>query len=131
MAEPMAIGRAFTQAFAAAARSGVLLMQVCEDCGATNPYVVTEVCHRCGGIGLHATPSRGAGEIVSWTDVRRPSDASLRRRVVLIDLDEGVRVLGIADDGWQITIGERVEFTGREPQGGALVFGRPKPAEAS
>jgi uncharacterized OB-fold protein len=114
----------FTEAFLAAARLGELLVQVCQTCTASNSYATTNVCHRCGSVDLIARRSPGVGSVVSWTEVNRPSDGNGKRTVVLVELDEGVRVLGLTDGTWRVSITDRVAFVHSGDETGALIFRR-------
>lgn len=114
----------FTEAFLQAAASGELLVQVCNDCAAVNSYATTDVCHRCGGVDLVTTRSAGRGAVVSMTRVHRPADGYGERTVILVELDEGVRVLGLADATSPVAISDRVVFLHSWAPTGALVFRR-------
>jgi uncharacterized OB-fold protein len=79
--------------------------QRCEDCGAAiHPHRVT--CPVCGSRRLHEERSAGAGVVYSTTTVHARDGT---RNVVLVDLDEGFRVMseivGMAPEGVAIGMG--------------------------
>jgi uncharacterized protein len=79
------------------AERGRLAFQTCRTCGARIWYLRT-VCPECLGVDLEVTAASGAGTIHSFTTLYRaghPSRAEdVPYTVVLVDLDEGVRVIG-------------------------------------
>lgn len=81
--------------------------QRCEDCGAAiHPHRVT--CPVCGSRRLRDEHSAGAGVVYSTTTVHAREGA---RNVVLVDLDEGFRVMsavvGMAPDDVRIGMAVR------------------------
>ena len=89
--------------------AGRFLIQHCGGCD-RHIYYPREVCPHCGSDALHLVPPRGTGTVYATTTVRRKADAGGDYNVVLIDLDEGVRLMsrveGVAPA--EVTIGQRV-----------------------
>lgn len=89
--------------------AGRFLIQHCGGCD-HHIYYPREVCPHCGSDALHLVPPRGTGTVYATTTVRRKADAGGDYNVVLIDLDEGVRLMsrveGVAPA--EVTIGQRV-----------------------
>jgi uncharacterized OB-fold protein len=90
--------------------AGRFLIQHCSGCD-RHIYYPREVCPHCGGDALHLVPPRGTGSVYATTTVRRKADAGGDYNVVLIDLDEGVRLMsrveGVASA--DVAIGQRVK----------------------
>ncbi|MBF8184579.1 OB-fold domain-containing protein [Nonomuraea sp. K274] len=78
-------------------RAHDLGIQVCAGCAARFAYPRT-VCPRCLGTELRLDSSSGRGSVYSFTTIHRPAAAwradDVPYTVALVDLDEGVRVLG-------------------------------------
>lgn len=91
---------------------GRLLMQWCAACGA-HQFYPRHVCSRCWGPVEWAAAS-GRGIVYSFTIVHRPPAGFEERApyaVVLVDLEEGVRVMaGLACDPDRVEIGMPVEM---------------------
>lgn len=121
----LAVGRSsdIVPAFWEAARGGTLLLQRCVSCSRLNPFTVTQLCHHCGATDLDLVPSDGRGTVLSLTRVAMPSDAGPERIVVLVELDEGIRVPGVGEGGDALSIDDRVRFGGLDACG-ALAFER-------
>lgn len=89
--------------------AGRFLIQHCGGCD-RHIYYPREVCPHCGSDALHLVPPLGTGTVYATTTVRRKADAGGDYNVVLIDLDEGVRLMsrveGVAPG--DVTIGQRV-----------------------
>lgn len=84
--------------------------QRCEDCGAAiHPRRVT--CPVCGSRRLAGARSAGVGVVYATTTVHAREG---ERNVVLVDLDEGFRVMsevtGMASDDVRIGMGVRAEL---------------------
>jgi uncharacterized protein len=74
----------------------VLLVRRCDACG-QRWYLPRDACPRCGGVAISAEPSAGRGVVVAATTVHRTTSsepASGPIGIALVDLDEGVRVMG-------------------------------------
>ena len=98
-----------SQPYVDALARGELVCQVCERCGAAQ-RLARFACTRCGHTGLAWKTAAGTGVVWAVTVVERapaPEFASLvPYALVLVDLDEGARVMGHAPIGTRI--GERV-----------------------
>ncbi|MFF1876624.1 Zn-ribbon domain-containing OB-fold protein [Leifsonia sp. NPDC058230] len=92
---------------------GRVVFQVCDDCGSAVWYLRT-VCPFCMSAALREHTAVGTGTIHSLTTLHRAGNAArvgdLPYTVALVDLDEGVRVIGdLADaDNGPLAIGDRV-----------------------
>lgn len=88
---------------------GVLRYQCCTACGAAQT-LARYACTRCGGTALIWRDAAGTGTVYSATVVMRaPSDAFralVPYTLVLVDLDEGPRLMAHAEAG--VRIGDRV-----------------------
>jgi uncharacterized OB-fold protein len=113
-----------------AARRGVLLLQRCGSCGRHQHYP-RPFCLGCGSDDVGWVEAGGGGTVYSLTTVRLAVLARLEPPydVALVDLDEGVRLLGRVV-GARVGIGDRVvvgwETAEDRP---VLVFGK-APEEA-
>lgn len=107
---------------------GRLMLQRCTGC-ARSIFYPRVVCPHCGGASLEWQPSPGTGTVYSTTVVaRRPADGG-PYNVVLVDLDEGVRMMSRVDDvpPEQVAIGQRVvAYIGQVDARAAVLF-RPAP----
>lgn len=78
------------------ARQGRLVYQECAACGA-RVFYPRALCPVCLSDDLELRGSRGRGEVYSFTIVNRPGHPAFADRVpyavVLVDIDEGFRVL--------------------------------------
>lgn len=109
--------------------AGQLELQQCVDC-ARHVFYPRLICPHCGGASLNWVPVTGGGTVHSVTVVQRRPEQGGPYNVVLVDLDEGVRMMsrvdGIAPEA--VAIGQRVcAFVG-ELDGKAVVLFRPPPA---
>jgi uncharacterized OB-fold protein len=76
------------------ARDGRLLLQRCSSCGALR-HPPGPMCGRCLSLEWEAVESAGRGTIYSWVVSHHPTEPDAEPRVVvLVDLDEGVRMVG-------------------------------------
>lgn len=93
---PLPFPRGEERVFFDAAREGHLSIQRCEDCSVRIGYP-RAVCPNCLSDRLIREPSAGAGVVHSFTTLHRSGNPAMADRVpytiVLVDLDEGVRVL--------------------------------------
>lgn len=81
------------EAFRQALEQGRFLIQFCDDCH-RHIYFPRELCPHCGGLSLRAVKPSGHGRVHAVTTMRRkPADGG-DLNVSLIDLDEGVRLMG-------------------------------------
>jgi hypothetical protein len=99
------LSKPFTEGLA----QGVLRYQRCERCGAAQ-RLARYACTACGETALGWHDARGTGRVFSVTEVKRaPTDAFkalVPYTLVLVDLDEGARLMGHAPAG--LAIGDRV-----------------------
>jgi uncharacterized OB-fold protein len=74
-----------------------ITFQLCAACAA-RWYLERERCARCGSTALTSQPASGEGRVFAVTIVHRAPDAEFAAlvpyRIALVDLDEGVRVMG-------------------------------------
>jgi len=86
--------------FWAACERGELLLQRCQTCESWQCYP-RPFCASCGGESLTDVKARGNGHIYSLTEViRAPTpefEALVPYVIALVDLEEGVRVMGHAE----------------------------------
>jgi uncharacterized protein len=74
-------------------RRGALLLQACADCGAIR-HPPAPMCARCRSLRWEAREASGRGTVYSWIVSRHPTAPDTQPRVVvLVQLDEGVRVV--------------------------------------
>ena len=101
--------------------------QQCPDCKA-RWYFARSACPRCGCARAEAVQAAGTGTVYSATEVTRAPDDRWRAHVpytiVLVDLDEGLRVMAHAAAG--TSIGQRVRATFRDMDGHLLPFFQPE-----
>lgn len=75
------------------ARRGELLLQRCAPCGQLR-HPPAPMCPHCRSLDWDTVPSTGRGTIYSWIVSHHPSeDDTDDRVVVLVELDEGVRLV--------------------------------------
>lgn len=116
MTNPWPIADSDTAPYWDAIQQRRLLIQRCERCG-THQYYPRAVCTTCTSIEIGWVESPGLGEVYSYTIARRAAHPAFEGRlpyaIVLVDLDEGVRMLAnlAADDLNDVHIGARVEVT--------------------
>lgn len=100
-----------------------LVYQQCSAC-AHAWYFDRGFCPQCASDSPVARRASGWGRVHASTLVHRAPDDEFRAaapyRIVLVDLDEGVRVMGHADPA--LGIGDRVRFGMRQIAGRALPF---------
>lgn len=102
--------------FHAALNEGRLILQHCEDCGATR-FPPALVCRDCGSPRLAWRPSSGSGAIYSTTTVR---DRAGDYNVSIVELEGGARMMSRVEDiaPDDVRIGQRVQariVAGEEP----------------
>lgn len=103
---------------------GVFEIQRCTQCE-RHQFFPRVLCTHCGGEDLTWVAPTGRGTVYSYSIVRRKPEAGGDTNVVLIDLDENVRMMsrveGVAPDG--LRIGQRVAArVALEAGRGVLVF---------
>jgi uncharacterized OB-fold protein len=114
--------------FWAACNRGRLLLRSCDDCRHVFYYPRIH-CPRCGSRRLGWVESRGEGTVFSFTDVQisfyGPAwESELPYTVLLVDLDEGPRMLSRLVGGGPAPIGARVRVDFVTVEGQALPFFR-------
>jgi hypothetical protein len=88
-----------------------LLLQRCDGCGRLR-HPPGPRCPACGSFEFSTVDASGRGRIYSWIVSRHPTEPDAHpRTVVLVELDEGVRLVSnlLADHGAEV--GMRVEVT--------------------
>jgi uncharacterized OB-fold protein len=97
------------QVYRSALEAGRFRIQHCMDCG-RHVFYPRVLCNHCGGTGLEWVDASGRAAVYSTTVVRRKPDAGGDINIVLVDLEEGVRMMsrveGVAPD--QVRIGMAV-----------------------
>jgi uncharacterized protein len=74
-------------------RAGRLLLRACAACGRLQ-HPPTPLCPACGSASWSAREASGRGTVYSWITSRHPSQPDPEPRlVVLVELDEGVRLV--------------------------------------
>jgi uncharacterized OB-fold protein len=113
--------------FWASASQGRLVLQRCDSCEAFVWYP-RSMCPTCGAGSLTWTPSQGTGAVyavsVHHKAARPELEALAPYAIVLVDLDEGVRLLGRADveDPSLVSVGQRVRWRPDPTGGRAFLF---------
>jgi hypothetical protein len=91
-------------------QTGRLMLQQCTAC-ARYVFYPRVLCPHCGCETLHWDEASGGGTVYSTTTVSRRAEHGGNYNVVLVDLDEGVRLMsrvdGIAPEN--VRIGQRVQ----------------------
>jgi uncharacterized protein len=132
-AKPIPYPRGEEQSWFDKARDGRLVYQQCADCGAV-PFYPRAVCPSCWSSALVEKTSAGHGAVHSFTTQYRPGGPGFADDVpytlVLVDLDEGFRVLADLRDFpvESLAVGLPVEVFFDEA-GPGLVLPRFRPAK--
>lgn len=103
--------------------AGTFVIQRCTVC-AKHVYFPREACPHCGSDALQWTAPKGTGTVYALTTVRRkPADGG-DLNVSLIDLDEGVRLMGRVDNlaPDAVRIGQRVQARVQVRDGRGIVL---------
>lgn len=88
-----------------------LLLQRCDGCGRLRQPPGPR-CPGCGSFAWSTQPATGRGRVYSWILSHHPTEPDERpRTVVLVDLDEGVRLVSNLVDGTEPEVGMAVEAT--------------------
>jgi uncharacterized OB-fold protein len=129
--ERLKIDDPFSWPFWEAAANGRLLIQHCRGCG-RHQFYPRPHCVRCGKDSLVWEPASGHGRVYSATTVHLKVVAARNPpyRVGIIELDEGVRILG-ALDATTIGIGDRVVFSALEAMEAPFLMFRSAPDQGS
>ena len=110
---PLPVADSDSAPFWAALREGRLQLQRCGGCG-RYVFYPRALCPHCHSSDLEWVPVAGTGTIYSYTVARRPAGPAFAADVpyvlVLVDLDEGVRMLTrlLTADVDSVRIGARV-----------------------
>lgn len=88
-----------------------LLVQACSDCG-TIRHPPAPMCAACQSTRWEAKQLSGRGKVYSWLVSKHPTqpDAS-PRVVVLVDLEEGIRLVSNMVQGEEAEVGDAVNLT--------------------
>jgi len=119
-------------AYKEALQQGCFRIQRCDDCN-RHVFFPRVLCPHCASEKLTWVDPAGTGTVYSTTVVRRPADKGGPYNVVLIDLDEGVRLMsrveGVAPQ--DVRIGMRVRVEVATLQGAPAPVFRPTDAGAA
>jgi uncharacterized OB-fold protein len=114
---------------------GELLLARCSECG-HRFYYPRRLCPACGSGSIGFEASAGTGTVFSFSEVRvsfyGPAwESQLPYTVVLVDLDEGPRMLSrlVRDGGREVGIGDRVRVRFIEVEGRKLPYFELEPEE--
>ena len=89
---------------------GKLLAQSCSNCGKLR-HPPRPMCPHCQALESDAIELSGAGTVFSWLISKHPTQPDAEPRiVVLLDMDEGTRLVGNMLPGETIGVGDRVKF---------------------
>ena len=101
---------------------GNFLIQQCKACS-KHIYYPREICPHCGSGELELVAPQGTGTVYSYTVISRKADAGGDYNVVLVDLDEGVRLMSRVEGVEQsaVKIGMRVKTRVQVTDGVGLV----------
>ncbi len=113
----MKYGDALTQPFWRAAERHVLMIQHCADCG-HHQFYPRPFCLQCESEHVGWVESKGKGVVYASTTVYLDVSTELEPpyQVVLVELDEGVRLLANTVDG-NCNMDDRVEVAWRQREG--------------
>lgn len=103
---------------------GVFEIQRCGACG-RHQFFPRVLCTHCGSEDLNWVTPSGRGTIYSYSVVRRKPEAGGDYNVVLVDLDENVRLMSRVEgvEPGELRIGQRVQARVAVEDGkGVLVF---------
>src|SRR5512146_1998020 len=99
----------FAEHFWEGCAAGELRYQRCGDCAAVQMHARAH-CQRCGGADLQWRAAKGTGTVYAQTSVERAPTEDFRALapyvILLVDLDEGCRMMAHGARG--LAIGERV-----------------------
>ncbi len=109
--KPLPLPNALSQPYWEAALNGRLVLQCCAACAKVRHYPRL-LCDRCYSSEVNWIPARGRGTVHSWTVAHHAFHAAfaaeLPYTLVTVDLEEGVRALGLWRGG-VLTIGTVVQ----------------------
>ncbi|HEY3698859.1 MAG TPA: OB-fold domain-containing protein [Spongiibacteraceae bacterium] len=97
-----------------------LLAQQCSACNVMR-HPPSPMCPRCHSLQWHAVQLSGRGRVYAWLISKHPSQPDVApRTAVLVDLEEGLRIISNIDGGGDIEIGAPVEVVFRDIGGNKL-----------
>lgn len=109
--KPLPLPNALSQPYWEAALNGRLVLQCCAACAKVRHYPRL-LCDRCFSSEVNWIPATGRGTVHSWTVAHHAFHAAfaaeLPYTLVTVDLEEGVRALGLWRGG-VLTIGTVVQ----------------------
>jgi uncharacterized protein len=115
-----------TQPFWEAANDGVFLLQKCPDCGKFQ-YHYRTLCSHCWSDQVEDYPSRGHGEVWSYSVVYRNKTPGYEQKVPyvvgVVELEGGVKVISniITPDPESVTFGTAVEVAFAKTDAGQAI----------
>ncbi|GAA3989373.1 hypothetical protein GCM10022279_10620 [Comamonas faecalis] len=106
--------------------AGRFCIQHCPQCQHFN-FPPRELCPHCGAAGLRWVRASGGGTVYSTSTIARKQDAGGNYNVALVDLQEGVRMMGRVEGlaPEDVAIGQRVQAHVAHKDGRGLVLFTP------
>jgi uncharacterized protein len=105
--------KAIKDRYRSEARGGRLVFQQCRSCGHKQAFP-RAFCRSCGSDGLDWLSAAGPGKIAAVSTLHRAPTPEYREKVpyliALVDLEEGVRVMGHAAPGLAVGDSVRIGF---------------------
>ena len=123
---PSPVANADSKPYWDAARERRLVVRKCKSCGQLH-FMPRYLCPACWSDQLEWVDATGAGNVHSFTIIRRASDPAFAPlvpyAVALIDLEEGPRMMAniVGADALAVKIGDRVQVSFEDRGGGAMV----------
>ena len=103
--------------FWAGVDEGRLLAQKCLGCGALR-HPPSPICAQCQSLEWEPQPLSGRGKVFGWLISKHPSKPDAQpRTVVLVELEEGLRLVSNLSGGGETSIGKAVEACFEEVDG--------------
>jgi hypothetical protein len=100
---------------------GAILIQQCADCTAVR-HPPAPMCSKCQSLKWQPVALSGKGRIFSWIVSKHPSRPDeAERTVLLVEMDEGVRMVGNLLDTGNARIGAPVRAVFRDDEGQRLL----------
>ncbi len=112
--------------------AGELRLRACAQCGRVQ-HPPSPMCPQCGSLEWSVIPASGRGTLHSWIVSRHPTDPDEAARiVVLVDLEEGVRLVSnlVDVDESEVANGMTLEVTFRDLDGTRLPQFRSAPVRS-